>query len=376
MASRRDYYFRQLVAEAELDAGFEALEAADRALMVDMGVFGVLAGMGVAENGAPNLTVNIGGPGVAYDQLGQRINLTTTQNKDISVDDGNTTTTVAAPGNEKWVSVFAKFARTLSDPRVDGNSNTVYFVRDESFSFSVVQGAEAVIGLAARPALISDGVLLADINRTNGVTTILNAAISTTRRQDYIAVTGTPRSLARGRVKDAFSDLLGLYNSHVLGAQDRHFDITTVQPVIQATSTVNGVAGVTGSLFWETNSPGLGAGIVVNGTELEIGPLALTAGDVVLLLLDGTLNMEQMNTKDIYIRIVDEADVLLNACWVARQATWAGGGQEHPPFAVHATYAAGGTVSKTFRVQAIITDAGAGAAVMNVKFTALTLRFA
>jgi hypothetical protein len=373
MAGRRDYFFRQLVTEAEMDAGFEGLEQADRDLATDMGVFGVLSGLGVAENGTPNMTVNVDGPGMAYDQDGQRMHLTTPQNKDMSVDDSNTTTAVSGGGNEKWVSLFLKFDRSLSDSRVDGNSNTVYFVRAEYFELSVVQGAEAAIGLAAKPALISDGVLLADIYLINGQTTILDADISTARRQDYLAIAGTPRSLSAGRVKDAISDLLGLYNAHVAGAQDRHFAIVTVQPTIEATSTVNGTPGVTGSLFWEDNSLG---NVVVNGTYLTTDTLALTAGDVVLIFLDGTLNMAEAGTRDILITITDDEDNILNSCQVARAATWASGSAEYVPFSVHATYTAATAENRDFKVMATMTDTASGVAVLNVKFTTIVLHFA
>ena len=213
MSARRDYYYRQLVTEAELDDGFGGLEDADRALMVDMGVFGVNVGGGVAQNGSPNLTVNVTGPMAGYDQLGQRISIASTQNKDVSVDDSNASTTVVGVGNERWLSLFVQFDRLLSDPRTDGNSNSVYFVRDESYKFKLVAGAEAAVGLAVRPSLITDGILLADINRTQGQTQILNADISTTRRQDYIKIAGSPNSIQRGRVTDALSDILGIVNT-------------------------------------------------------------------------------------------------------------------------------------------------------------------
>lgn len=225
MASRRDYYFRQLVTEAELDAGFNGLEAADHAIMSDMSLVGVhqLAVVG-QHAGTPNLTVDVSAPGIVYDQTGQRVTIPSLQNVNVAVDDSAVATTVATPGNEKWVSVFVKFTRSLSDVRVDGNSNSVYFVRDESFIFSVLQGAEAAIGVATKPALLSDGILLADVHRTNGQTQVLTADINsgTSRRQDCFVVSGTPRALRRGLIKDSFSDLLGYYNNHVTAAADRH----------------------------------------------------------------------------------------------------------------------------------------------------------
>lgn len=223
MSSRRDYFYRQLVAEDELDDGFTGLENADRAIIADNGILGILS-LGVVSQhaGTPNISVDVTGPCVVYDQSGQRVVIPSLQNKDVSVDDSSVSTNVAVGGNEKWVSLFVKFDRALSDVRTDGNSNSVYFVRDESFKFSVIQGAEAAIGVATKPALLSDGLLLADINRTNGQTQILNANISTTRRQDAFVVSGSPHPLRRGLIKDAFSDILGWLNGHLSAAADRH----------------------------------------------------------------------------------------------------------------------------------------------------------
>src|SRR5690606_38829407 len=109
-----------------------------------------------------------------------------------------------------------------SDPRVDGNSLTDFFRRDESFQFIVAQGAEAPAGTALPPPLRSDAILLADVTRTFGQTQILNANISTARRQDALVAGGSPRSLRRGRTLEALSDLLTFLNAHVSGTADRH----------------------------------------------------------------------------------------------------------------------------------------------------------
>jgi hypothetical protein len=221
MASRRDYYYRELVTEAELDAGFEGLEAADRALVADLGVVGVYYGLGVGEAAAPNLTVDVDG-GAAYDASGQRCRVPSAQNVNLAVDSNNTSTAVSGVGNEKWVSVFVEFARALSDQRTDGNSNTVWFVRDESFAFRVVQGAEAPAGTASRPALLAGAVLLADVKLVHSQTQVLDADVSTTRRQWAFSVTGAPRSFARGRVLDVLTDMLTYYNNHVTSVADLH----------------------------------------------------------------------------------------------------------------------------------------------------------
>lgn len=221
MAARLNYYFRQRVTEAELDLGFALLEDADQAIITDLGNVGVLSGGVVAQRaGGANASVDVSGL-IAYDKLGSRIAFGSSQNVPVAVDENAVSTAVSNPGNTKIVSVFVKFKRLLSDPRTDGNSLTVYFQEGESFDFVVRQGAETN-GTPSPPPLDGTYILLADITRSYGVTSITTGNISTARREDSIVAAGTPRALRQGRVKDALSDLLGFYNAHVNGTQDKH----------------------------------------------------------------------------------------------------------------------------------------------------------
>jgi hypothetical protein len=223
MSNRLDYYFRQRVTEAELDMGFAELEQADQNLAADLGFTGVLANAVVSQHApVPDLTVDVSGPGSILDQLGHRIFFSALQNVSVAQDDNGVSTAVSTAGKEKIVSVLVKFDRSLSDPRVDGNSLTVFFRRDESFKFVVVQGAEAAAGGAIPPPLQPDAILLADITRTFNQSQILMTNISTGRRQDAIVLTGSPRSLRRGRTIEGLADLLGFINAHANGTGNRH----------------------------------------------------------------------------------------------------------------------------------------------------------
>ncbi len=192
MANRRDYYFKQPVTEAELDEGFDLLEQADRAIMGDLGLFGIMQNVDATEkSGTPDLSVDVSGPGVGYDQDGQRLAFSgSSQNVDVSVDEGAASTAVATPGNEKWLSIFLAFDRLLGDPRTDGTGVTVFFDRDESFAFNVVQGAEAGGGAAVRPSLRSDEILVADVLIDFGLTQVFNANVSKTRTELLVRTTG------------------------------------------------------------------------------------------------------------------------------------------------------------------------------------------
>jgi hypothetical protein len=129
------------VTEAELDLGFELLEKADHNLAADIGVYGVVSGA-VPSQHAPiaDLTIDLSAPGRAYDRLGQRVFFGTGQTVNLAVDSTGIPTDVSTNTHEQWLGVFIRFKRLLSDPRTDGNSQQVFFRRDESFELVVRQG--------------------------------------------------------------------------------------------------------------------------------------------------------------------------------------------------------------------------------------------
>ncbi len=187
MADRVDYYFRQKVTEAELDLGFELLERADRNLAADIGLFGLVSGAVPAQHSPlADLSVDLTAPARAYDRAGQRVFFGTGQTVDCSVDQNGLPTEVTAAGNERWVSLFLRFDRSLSDPRTDGNSQQVLFRRDESFALVVRQGPEAPVGAARRPDLEEAELLVCDVRRTAGQTQIFGVDLDLTRRQAFV----------------------------------------------------------------------------------------------------------------------------------------------------------------------------------------------
>ena len=147
--NRFDFYFEQLVTQADMDEVFDFAEAADQRLQSDNDYVGIVQGLEVNEAfPTANLTVDIP-TGVAYDQSGQRCFVSGAQNLDLSVDSNSVPTAVAGAGNEKWLSIFIAFDRALSDPRVDGNGVPLQYRREESFQFIVDQAAESAAGSAA-----------------------------------------------------------------------------------------------------------------------------------------------------------------------------------------------------------------------------------
>lgn len=205
---RFDFFFRQKVTEGELDAAFDAVEQMEFNLHLAQGLVGIQSQAIVTENsGTPNLTVDVSGPSEIRDQTGQRINWTPTQDIDVSVDESTNPTAVVTPGNERYLTIFAKFDRTLSDPRLDGTGAAVQFNRAEGFTINVVQGAEAVIPTATRPTLRADEIALCDVRLIQGQTQVLNADILTDRREDAFVVSAGSIAIQAGTVEAALQAL-------------------------------------------------------------------------------------------------------------------------------------------------------------------------
>jgi hypothetical protein len=206
---RYDAYQGQLVTSAEVDQWFDACEAADQAIAGALGLSGLAQNGSVSEkSGTPNLSVDVSGPLVAYDSSGNRIAVGgATTNLSVTLDENSSSTTVVTVGHERYLSLFVKFERALSDARLDALGDTISYNRAESYSFDLAMGASAVIGTASRPALRAGSVLLADIRLANGQTSVLNADIYTDRTQYVFELTGSPKT-ARARTPEATMQLL------------------------------------------------------------------------------------------------------------------------------------------------------------------------
>jgi len=226
-----DWFFKQAVTEENMNDAFGAVQTSMFNLITDQGLIGIAQGGTVTQDSpTPDLTVIVGGPFYAYDQLGQRIFTAGTGSNpglDLSQDSAHVSTAVAGGGNEKWISIFIQFERVLSDPQIDGNGATVFYIQSESFQYLIVQGAEAPVGTATQPALINPGLLIADVRRTFGVTTIHNADIlqsptstlsgKSGRMKNTFNIPGSPLSLTAGTVADAISTMLTQLNTLTAG---------------------------------------------------------------------------------------------------------------------------------------------------------------
>lgn len=202
-------------------------------LAADLRIYGVVSG-GVPSphSPVPDLSIDFTAPARAYDNLGQRLFFGTGQTLDCAVDLSGIPTDVSSAGNERWLGVFLRFTRLLSDPRTDGNSQQVFFRRDESFELVVRQAAEGPAGAAPRLALQSDELLLCDVRRRPGQTQIVNADLDTTRRQAFVFVQGSSVGITTGTwntlaptsptVQAALDEVDAQLTGHFAGATHRH----------------------------------------------------------------------------------------------------------------------------------------------------------
>jgi len=183
----RDWYFRQIVSQGDMDEAFDWAQDADHDIVADSDLDGIVSGGNVSQNTTPDLNVLVDGPLIGYDGDGQRLYIAdASQLVDCSQDEYAVSTEVTTVGQERWISVFVRFTRRLEDPEIDGNSNEVYTRQYEDAEIFVRQGAPAAIGAATKPALLDDAKLLVDINRQFGQTTFTTGDLDDDRRQDWL----------------------------------------------------------------------------------------------------------------------------------------------------------------------------------------------
>ncbi len=237
-----------------------------------------------------DLSIDVTAPARAYDRAGQRVAFAAAQTVDCSVDLTGVPTTVTVAGHERWLGVFLRFTRLLSDPRTDGNSQQVYFRRDEHFEVVVRQGAEAAMGSASRVAMPEAELLLCDIRRTFAQTQILAADIDLSRRQSFVfaeadavaveAGTWTTLSPTAPNLQATLDGADAALSGHFSGASRRHAaaHIAFSPPTEIAGTTVQ--AALADLVSRLVSSTGAAGADFVKNLALTGTPHALAAGSV------------------------------------------------------------------------------------------------
>ncbi|MCP4573331.1 MAG: hypothetical protein GY838_13330 [bacterium] len=194
---RRKYFDKQLVEPADLNAAVTNTYNAIGNLMSDIGIFGIISGGVVSEQGVPSMSVDMTGAFIGYDQDGERIYRSTADVIDCSVDYLANATVPTVPGEGRWISIHGRFTYTLQDSKViDGN--TEYLTWKESYEWRVVSGTAAATPTHTKPAKPADAILICDIELITGQVSILNANISTARRDDFVLAAATGISVSAG----------------------------------------------------------------------------------------------------------------------------------------------------------------------------------
>jgi hypothetical protein len=199
--NRRQWYYLQLVEEADLNDFQDQIEDADLNASLDAGIVGVQQGLGVDQQLVPDLTVDVT-TGVGTNKAGVRLQVPSPQLVDLSVDSDGVPTLVASPGNERWVTIFLRATRVESQPETDGYGVPLNYIQDEGTEIVVVQGPEAADGTAPRPTASLTDIILADIRLAFATATIVNFAgpsspvpaggIDVWTRRDDVVVTTSP----------------------------------------------------------------------------------------------------------------------------------------------------------------------------------------
>lgn len=201
----RAFFYRQRVTEAELDQVFTWAQDADRAIVLDKDEAGVADGLTLAETGPASMALAYAS-GVAYAKAGERCNVAVAGTVDCSQDEYGVPTTVTDPANTKWIAIFVRPTRVLSEPRTDGNGNEVYTVQSEAAEVFVRQGSEG-IG-PAQVGLSASAILLGEVELAFGQTAITTGDIEVDRREDwYRAVTLSFGEKVHGTALDAVGEL-------------------------------------------------------------------------------------------------------------------------------------------------------------------------
>ena len=212
-----DWYFKQIVTQSQMDWAFDRVQNAMHGISLDTDMLGILDGLDPQQHApTPDKNVDVVGPGVAYDPEGQRIYVADTLSVvDCSQDEFGTNTDPPTAGWWRYISIFVRFERDLTEPALDGNNVVVYTKQLEDAEFFVRIGAEAATGPGAvPPPLMNDAVLLVDILVQQGFTAILNTDMDFSRREDWVRFAGaTIGDRVYGTSKEATEDMLALIDA-------------------------------------------------------------------------------------------------------------------------------------------------------------------
>ena len=133
---KHNYFFGEVLDEADVDQSFTRAEDGINARALDGRTPGVVTGCRLYAYALDNNSFSVE-PGIVLGPEGERINIRTAGPDSVggyvSVDsDGNPTD--PGPGNYRWVTICARFGRTMLDPQTDDLANTIYTTLTDSWN--------------------------------------------------------------------------------------------------------------------------------------------------------------------------------------------------------------------------------------------------
>lgn len=309
---RFNFFFRQKVTEAELDAAFDAVESSIASWIGDFDYVGVARGAVLAQAPAPDFTIRASGPGTVFDQLHQRIGWSPEQSIDLAFDENSNPTAVVGGANSRWLSVFARFLRIESDIRTDGNQQQLTYSSTESFVLKVASGAEGVS--PTKPVLRADEILLGDVLIVFGQVTVLDGDIDITRREDIYRLTGSPLSIQESGFKPVLQAMVDTLNA---------FDATTIPvtvPTLWANSdgissgSPSDIEAVINALMDDVASTSavaggtnhVGGGLATSGGVDVSDPPSVAVGTLrsqILSVLDQLANRARLDKENLFTQV-------------------------------------------------------------------------
>ena len=183
-------------ADSSFNGAFDAVERAERAILADLGLNGILQGGTAVQHtvgGNPSWSVEIAGPFAARDTAGKRITFADLlRTPSMQHDDNAVATAVTTSGKKRAVTLYAKAARANSCQHPDDNTppNEIYALQTEDIGWSVVVGAEVLEAsdLDLPPGGVAGKVLILDATLHYGDTGIATSAISQARAEKAIYI--------------------------------------------------------------------------------------------------------------------------------------------------------------------------------------------
>lgn len=178
---RQNFYTDQLVTASQM----MSLQTVARDQFTRFGQYvampGPAQGLGVTANSPAALNVIVPA-GFAFLPDGTNVDLPSQTILSLATDYLAASTDVAVAGQSRWLSIFAVYQQVDDTPVARPDTVVINYLTHDQIQLIVVQGTAATI--PTRPALGvlgSNAVLLADVKRSYGVTTISASDVDLTR---------------------------------------------------------------------------------------------------------------------------------------------------------------------------------------------------